>query len=187
MTNDKIPRAHAQELAVLLCHARQGLVRVRAVSSPGETGPWPTTSFRTPSWPPPGNGQRCDAATRPSASAGYAQRSATSRSACSAATRPSATGWPNWKLYTGRRQQTLSAEAASAITLERCWQTIQALPPQQHAIAVMRWLLGMKNNEIAESLGIAEGTVAAHLSTVRGKLRASLGPYDPFSGDEKDD
>ena len=77
------------------------------------------------------------------------------------------------------------AAAASAITLERCWQTIQALPPQQHAIAVMRWLLGMKNSEIAANLGIAEGTVAAHLCTVRGKLRARLGPYDPFSGDEK--
>jgi len=77
------------------------------------------------------------------------------------------------------------AEAVSAIALERCRQTIQALPPQQHAIAVMRWLFGMKNSEIAAKLGIASGTVAAHLSTVRGKLRADLGPYDPLGGDEE--
>lgn len=77
------------------------------------------------------------------------------------------------------------AEALSAVVLDRCWQTIVALPTQQHAVAVMRWLFGMKNSEIADKLGLASGTVAAHLSTVRGKLRADLGPYDPFGGDEE--
>jgi RNA polymerase sigma-70 factor (ECF subfamily) len=72
------------------------------------------------------------------------------------------------------------AAAVSAIALQRCWQTIQDLPPQQHAVAVMRWLFGMTNSEIAARLDIAAGTVAAHLSAVRGKLRAALGPYDPF-------
>jgi RNA polymerase sigma-70 factor, ECF subfamily len=74
-------------------------------------------------------------------------------------------------------------EAISGIALERCWQAIRALPPQQHTVAVMRWLIGMTNNQIATALGIADGTVAAHLSAVRGKLKASMGPYDPF-GDE---
>lgn len=76
------------------------------------------------------------------------------------------------------------ADAVSGIALDRCWRVIQALPPQQHEVAVMRWLLGMTNAEIAEELGIAHGTVAAHLSVVRAKLRASLGPYDPFGGEE---
>jgi RNA polymerase sigma factor (sigma-70 family) len=76
-------------------------------------------------------------------------------------------------------------EALQAIALERGWQTIRHLPPQQHAIAAMRWLLGMKSSEIAATLGIAEGTVAAHLSAVRAKLRADLGPYDPFGDDEE--
>jgi RNA polymerase sigma-70 factor, ECF subfamily len=76
------------------------------------------------------------------------------------------------------------AEAVSGIALERCWRTIQALPPQQHAVAVMRWLCAMTDREIAEVLGIAGGTVAAHLSAVRRKLRAGLGPYDPFGGEE---
>jgi RNA polymerase sigma-70 factor, ECF subfamily len=76
------------------------------------------------------------------------------------------------------------AEAVSGIALERCWRVIQALPPQQHAVAVMRWLLAMTTSEIAAALGIAEGTVAAHLSAVRAKLRAGLGPYDPFGGED---
>jgi RNA polymerase sigma factor (sigma-70 family) len=76
------------------------------------------------------------------------------------------------------------AEAVLRIALERCWRAIQALPPQQHAVAVMRWLLAMTNIEIAAELGIAVGTVAAHLSAVRAKLKASLGPFDPFGDGE---
>ena len=41
---------------------------------------------------------------------------------------------------------------------------------------VMRWLLALTNTEIAAELGIAVGTVAAHLSAVRAKLKASPGP-----------
>jgi RNA polymerase sigma factor (sigma-70 family) len=76
------------------------------------------------------------------------------------------------------------AEAMSGIAVERCWRAIQALPPRQHAVAVMRWLLAMTNSEIAAQLGIADGTVAAHLSAVRSKLKAGLGPYDPFGDGE---
>ena len=76
------------------------------------------------------------------------------------------------------------AAAVSAIALERCWQVIQDLPPQQHAVAVMRWLFGMTNSEVAAWLGLAAGTVAAHLFAVRAKLRAGLGPYDPFGSED---
>jgi RNA polymerase sigma-70 factor (ECF subfamily) len=76
-------------------------------------------------------------------------------------------------------------EAMSMIALQRCWRVIQALPPQQHAVAVMRWLFTMKNSEIAAKLGLADGTVAAHLFTVRSKLKEDLGPYDPFGGEEE--
>lgn len=76
------------------------------------------------------------------------------------------------------------AEAVSTIALQRCWRAIQALPPQQHAVAVMRWLFLMKNSEIAAKLGLADGTVAAHLFSVRSKLKADLGPYDPFGGED---
>lgn len=42
-------------------------------------------------------------------------------------------------------------EALQAIALERGWRTIRHLPPQQHAVAAMRWQLGMKCSEIAET------------------------------------
>jgi RNA polymerase sigma-70 factor (ECF subfamily) len=77
------------------------------------------------------------------------------------------------------------AEAVSGIALQRCWRVIQALPPQQHAVAVMRWLFAMTNRQIAAALGIADGTVAAHLSAVRGKLKTALGPYDPFGSEDR--
>jgi RNA polymerase sigma-70 factor, ECF subfamily len=76
------------------------------------------------------------------------------------------------------------AAALSGIALDRCWQVIQALPRQQHAVAVMRWLFAMTNTQIAAALDIADGTVAAHLSAVRGKLKAALGPYDPFGSED---
>ncbi|MGH3224477.1 MAG: RNA polymerase sigma factor [Streptosporangiaceae bacterium] len=77
------------------------------------------------------------------------------------------------------------AQALLGIALERWWQIIQGLPPQQHAVAAMRWLFGMSNSEIAARLGIADGTVAAHVSAVRAKLTAGMGPYHPFGGDEE--
>ena len=76
------------------------------------------------------------------------------------------------------------ADAMSAIALQRCWQAIQDLPPQQHAVAVLRWLFAQTNSEIAARLDLAEGTVAAHLSVVRRKLKAALGPYDPFGSED---
>lgn len=79
------------------------------------------------------------------------------------------------------------AQALLGIALERWWQIIQGLPPQQHAVAVMRWLFGMRNSEIAARLGIACGTVAAHVSAVRAKLAAGMGPYHPFGGDEEEE
>ncbi|MGH3284577.1 MAG: sigma-70 family RNA polymerase sigma factor, partial [Streptosporangiaceae bacterium] len=78
-------------------------------------------------------------------------------------------------------------QALLGIALERWWQIIQGLPPQQHAVAAMRWLLGMTNSEIAARLGITGGTVAAHVSAVRAKLTAGIGPYDPFGADEEEE
>ena len=73
-------------------------------------------------------------------------------------------------------------QAFSSIMLERCWQVIRSLPERQHAVAMLRWGLDMKQNEIATVLNMAEKTVSVHLSRVRHKLLAQFGADYPFDG-----
>ena len=77
-----------------------------------------------------------------------------------------------------------SEQAFSAIALERCWQIIQEMPERQHAVALLRWRLDMKEAEIAAVLGVAPKTVSAQLHRARRKLIAQLGPDHPFSRDD---
>jgi RNA polymerase sigma factor (sigma-70 family) len=74
-------------------------------------------------------------------------------------------------------------QAFSSIALERCWRIIQGLPERQHAVALLRWGLDMKEGEIAAVLNMAEKTVSVHLHRVRRKLIEQLGPDYPFNGD----
>ena len=71
-------------------------------------------------------------------------------------------------------------QAFSSITLERCWQVIQGLPERQHAVAMLRWGLDMKQHEIAAVLEMSEKTVSVHLYRVRHKLLAQLGRDYPL-------
>jgi RNA polymerase sigma-70 factor (ECF subfamily) len=71
--------------------------------------------------------------------------------------------------------------AFSAVALERCWQIIREMPPRQYSVTLLRWLLGMKEAEIAAVLGIAESTVSAQLHQARRKLIEQLGPDHPFA------
>jgi RNA polymerase sigma factor (sigma-70 family) len=75
-------------------------------------------------------------------------------------------------------------QALSAIALERAREIIGEMPPRQQEIALMRWQDRMKATEIAAALGVAEGTVHAHLHTARGKLVAGLEQYYPFGRDD---
>jgi RNA polymerase sigma factor (sigma-70 family) len=75
------------------------------------------------------------------------------------------------------------AEALNAIALERAREIIEEMPPRQKTIALMRWQDRMKASEIAAELGVAEGTVHAHLHSARGKLVAGLERYYPFGTD----
>jgi RNA polymerase sigma factor (sigma-70 family) len=77
-----------------------------------------------------------------------------------------------------------SEQAFSAITLEQCWRIIQEMPERQHAVAMLRWQLDMKEAEIAAFLGIAEKTVSAQLHRARRKLIEQLGPDQPFTRDD---
>jgi RNA polymerase sigma-70 factor (ECF subfamily) len=71
-----------------------------------------------------------------------------------------------------------------AKVVERCWQVIRNMPEPQHAVALLRWQQGMKENEIAAALGMAEKTVIVHLGQARRKLTARLGPDGPVTGDD---
>jgi RNA polymerase sigma-70 factor (ECF subfamily) len=71
--------------------------------------------------------------------------------------------------------------ALSAIAIKQCWDVIERMPSRQHVVALMRWREGMKIREIAEALGMAEGTVSAHLAKARKELASELEPYLPFS------
>ena len=64
--------------------------------------------------------------------------------------------------------------------LERCWQINQDMPERQHAVAVLRWQQGMKQTEIAATLGMAEKTVSVQLSRARRRLIAQLGRDYPL-------
>ena len=76
-----------------------------------------------------------------------------------------------------------AAQALNAIALERARQIIDDMPPRQKEISLMRWEGHMKAAEIAAALGVAEGTVHAHLHTARARLIAGLERYYPFGQD----
>ena len=71
------------------------------------------------------------------------------------------------------------AQALNAIALRRARELIEAMPPRQKQIALMRWQDHMKVTEIAAELGLAEGTVHAHLHAARLKLTADFEPHYP--------
>ena len=70
-------------------------------------------------------------------------------------------------------------QAFSAITLERCWAIIQRMPERQHAVALLRWRLDMKEADIAAILGMNPTTVSVYLHRARRRLIAELGPDRP--------
>ena len=87
-----------------------------------------------------------------------------------------------------KTQGDTEAPAISSIVLERCWQIIKDMPERQHAAAVLRWQHGMKETEIAATLGMAEKTVSVHLYRARRQLIAQLGriaPLPPTAGKEE--
>jgi RNA polymerase sigma-70 factor, ECF subfamily len=79
-----------------------------------------------------------------------------------------------------------AAQALNEIALARAREIIAGLPPRQQEIAVMRWQHHMRTAEIAAELGVAEGTVHAHLHNARRKLVAGLERYYPFGEDSEE-
>lgn len=54
------------------------------------------------------------------------------------------------------------------------WRALGDLPPQQRRVAALFFIDGCAHAEIAKTMSIAEGTVRAHLSFARKRLRVAL-------------
>ena len=89
------------------------------------------------------------------------------------------------KIQADPPEQAPPEQVLSSIALERCWRIIQGLPQRQHAVALLRWQLDMKENEIAQVLGMDEKTVSVHLYRVRRKLLLQVDTDHPFDGDDQ--
>lgn len=55
------------------------------------------------------------------------------------------------------------------------WPLVAALPPRQRAVVVLRYYEGLSEREIAETLGIASGTVKSTASAALAALRLTIG------------
>lgn len=59
--------------------------------------------------------------------------------------------------------------------LDAVWSVVQALPQQQKAVFLLRFVEEMSLDEIAQALGLSTGTVKAHLSRALRAVKARLG------------
>lgn len=57
-------------------------------------------------------------------------------------------------------------------------EAFDALPPRLRAVAVLRLYVGLSEEQTAEALGCAPGTVKSRLHAARSRLRRSLGPSE---------
>ena len=93
---------------------------------------------------------------------------------------------PMSEIPRGKTQANQHEQAFSPVTLARCWQIIQSMPEPQHTVALLHWLLDLKEDEVAAALNMADKAVSAHLDRARRKLIAQLGPEDPYTGHDPD-
>ena len=64
---------------------------------------------------------------------------------------------------------------------ERVWQAVLSLPPRQRAVTVLRYYEDLTEAQIAETLGMAPGTVKSHSHAATRRLAELLGepPVEP--------
>jgi RNA polymerase sigma-70 factor (ECF subfamily) len=73
----------------------------------------------------------------------------------------------------------MSPEEAAVLRVTLA-QALRSLPARQRDAVVLRYLVDMSEADVAASLGVAPGTVKAHLHRAVAHLRRTLGPtFDP--------
>jgi RNA polymerase sigma-70 factor (sigma-E family) len=80
-----------------------------------------------------------------------------------------------------RRGETLLAQIPDAVVQARdrfehepLWQALRGLPAAQRAVIVLRYYEDLSETEIAQTLGISNGTVKSHASRAMSSLRRTL-------------
>ncbi len=92
-------------------------------------------------------------------------------------------GW--WKLWRGRSDELDEGRMAGAgpspedLAIGRqqralIWQAFRLLPTRQREVFALRQVEGWSTEEVAESLGISQGSVKQHMSRAVQKLRVAL-------------
>lgn len=72
----------------------------------------------------------------------------------------------------------IAAEPVAAGADPELMQALRALRPERRAVVVMHYWLGYPLAEVAEILGVAEGTAHSRLSRALGELRTVMGVVD---------
>jgi RNA polymerase sigma factor (sigma-70 family) len=60
---------------------------------------------------------------------------------------------------------------------ERVWSAVLSLPPRQRAVTVLRYYEDLTEAQIAETLGMAPGTVKSHAHAAARRLADLLGEH----------
>lgn len=77
-------------------------------------------------------------------------------------------------VISGRRAPTVADPAEQVSDRGELWQHLQALPPRQRAVVVLRYYEGLPDAEIARILGCGTGTVRGYASRALAALRIEM-------------
>lgn len=81
-----------------------------------------------------------------------------------------------------RRLLNRHSEAASdtgwTVLDQELWDAVAGLPDRMRQAVALRYVADLREREVAEVMGVAEGTVAATLSKARRKLAQELGEHE---------
>jgi len=72
-------------------------------------------------------------------------------------------------------ERTVEQRMLAREQVEQVWKAVEGLSERQRTVFLLRYVEEQELSDIAQSTGLSEGTVKAHLSRALGKVRAELG------------